>query len=1111
MFFAALFCCQAVATAQTDDSRAIAVDGNILADGTGVTLTWTQPGAVSISRRPLGATERGTWQWLADVADGVKTYTDATTQSGVAYEYQVFRPAATNITRAGGYWATGVQIPAVTTRGVLLLIVDDTMSAGLAPELSRLTADLVGDGWKVVRHDTPRHGSILDGRAQALKSWIKGQVALNPGMQHALYLFGRVPYVLSGYYGPDGHGGYAQATDLYYADLDGVWTDSVIRKDSSNTIGDGKYDHDGIPSTNSSQMYFVKDGTNRIETWVGRVDFQGMSADSRTEVTMLRDYLNKSHAYRQVMFPHPIRSYASEMAYDESPVEQYGIYNIVGKDNTVDGRHYTTGQEAPALWGADFGDYNGNNYPGYDIKAVFTVNFGSGKQKWEIGNNAMRGLIAQRWYTLACGWGVRPNWYIHHMALGYPIGYSHFRTANNSNPAGTTFSTNVEYEVVDDYGNTMRNGTWIDLMGDPTIRAFMPEPPSNVLATAGAGQVALSWTASPSSGVHGYLVERAPALDGDYTALNGGALVAGTAFVDNAPVAGGVYRIRAQRLEVVRAGSFQNLSQAAFAKAGNVPPVPTTPNQTVRSGRPATFTFTADDADGDTLTFSRASEPAHGSVAGTGGTVVYTPAVGFYGTDSFAYSVWDGTHLVKSTVTVQILEPSIPPAILSVPADVSGREGVTIRLPVAHVGDLPLTYQWYKDGVPLANGGRIQGADTAELVIQAADPASGGGYHVKITSPVGEADSESAPIMVAVQPVTPAAALVVHFPFDEGAGTSIRDASPAGNDHTTTHSTVQWLADGKMGGGLGPAAADGALNSFQLSNADDLNFDPQKQEFTISVWFRTTTTGTYKGLFMKNNQYKAWLVSPGTSIQVYVGGSSVVYATASLANPVNNGSWHHLALVNRFDVTASLWKGRLYYDGVMASEFSSGSTLYAADPVAVGRNNGWSGHLDDFRIYRKALDEGQIAQLIANTLPAPGTYAAWAGSVDWNGQSSASGSTNPTSGQPNLLLYALDVANPANPGPGRMPEMTSGTDEAGPVFHFDYVRRQPADDLVYRVMQSEDLQTWSEVIIDGVGITETVLDPDPDGDGSSVKKRVTLPVPEGQKRLFLRLSVETNK
>lgn len=60
------------------------------------------------------------------------------------------------------------------------------------------------------------------------------------------------------------------------------------------------------------------------------------------------------------------------------------------------------------------------------------------------------------------------------------------------------------------------------------------------------------------------------------------------------------------------------------------------------------------DADGDSLTAVKVSDPLHGSLALTsGGAFVYTPDSGYLGTDSFEYRVYDGS-LYGNTVTVSV-------------------------------------------------------------------------------------------------------------------------------------------------------------------------------------------------------------------------------------------------------------------------------------------------------------------------------------------------------------------------------------------------------------------------------------------------------------------------
>ena len=59
------------------------------------------------------------------------------------------------------------------------------------------------------------------------------------------------------------------------------------------------------------------------------------------------------------------------------------------------------------------------------------------------------------------------------------------------------------------------------------------------------------------------------------------------------------------------------------------------------------------DPDGDTLSVQSAGSPAHGSAVVAGSSVRYTPAAGYFGPDSFTYTVSDG-HGMTDTATVRL-------------------------------------------------------------------------------------------------------------------------------------------------------------------------------------------------------------------------------------------------------------------------------------------------------------------------------------------------------------------------------------------------------------------------------------------------------------------------
>ena len=59
---------------------------------------------------------------------------------------------------------------------------------------------------------------------------------------------------------------------------------------------------------------------------------------------------------------------------------------------------------------------------------------------------------------------------------------------------------------------------------------------------------------------------------------------------------------------------------------------------------PASISLTGSDADtGDVLTYAVTAPPAHGTLSGTAPNLTYTPALNYYGPDSFAFTVSDGT------------------------------------------------------------------------------------------------------------------------------------------------------------------------------------------------------------------------------------------------------------------------------------------------------------------------------------------------------------------------------------------------------------------------------------------------------------------------------------
>ena len=590
-----------------------------------IVLKWKPDPAVrswAIYRRPIGVEGFDRWgsELKAHLDLGAKEvrYVDTEVEIGCAYEYRIDKVGTSNGRdfTASTFILVGLEEPPVEMRGKLILLIDDRFAEELRPELTRLTQDLIGDGWEVLRHDVASTLSV-----RQLKSIIKADYAAAPADIKSVFLFGRLPVPYSGSISPDGHkvdhlG--AWPADVYYGDMDDEnWTD-VDDKPRINELvpriekhinlpGDGKFDQSTIP------------GDGKVELAVGRVDLADMPAFGLSETELLRRYLDKNHRYRhRAIHPRRHALHLDGFGYCEDGIRNFTP--MLGFDNIDRKASYTwfpSLHDGSYLWahGAGGGQPTSctsigttTDFANNHVSSVFHILFGSFFGVWDDRNSLLRAPLASQPNALTCLWGRR-FWTLHEMGLGRAIGFS-VRRSQSQGVAALRWS----------------NGVQTALMGDPTLRMFMVAPPRNVAIQSAPNRgVVISWDDSVDS-VLGYHVYRQDGTNGRFARLTGdksgtSGFIIGNSYADPSPPNEPArYMVKALRLETVNSGTFYSLSQGmTVAYSSRLPGISVT-SMVESAGRTKSNILRLPAGTYQTFTVPRESKPSETDVCAWTGT-----------------------------------------------------------------------------------------------------------------------------------------------------------------------------------------------------------------------------------------------------------------------------------------------------------------------------------------------------------------------------------------------------------------------------------------------------------------------------------------------------------
>lgn len=127
--------------------------------------------------------------------------------------------------------------------------------------------------------------------------------------------------------------------------------------------------------------------------------------------------------------------------------------------------------------------------------------------------------------------------------------------------------------------------------------------------------------------------------------------------------------------------------------AVNDAPLANSQSVSVAEDGSSSVTLSGSDVDGNPLTYTVVSAPAHGALSGTAPNLVYTPAANYYGPDSFTFTVNDGTtSSAAATVNIAVTSVNDVPVANSQSVTVTYNTAQAITLTGSDLEGSSLTY-----------------------------------------------------------------------------------------------------------------------------------------------------------------------------------------------------------------------------------------------------------------------------------------------------------------------------------------------------------------------------------------------------------------------------------
>ncbi len=307
----------------------------------------------------------------------------------------------------------------------------------------------------------------------------------------------------------------------------------------------------------------------------------------------------------------------------------------------------------------------------------------------------------------------------------------------------------------------------------------------------------------------------------------------------------------------------------------NTSPTVGTNSVTTEYNIPVGGTVVGTDADGDTLSYTKGSEPANGTVTvNADGTWTYTPNAGYSGSDSFTVTVSDGRGgIAVSTVTVTV-KPNIAPTVGNYTATAEHNASVSGTVVGSDIDGDSLTYS---KGSDPSNGTVTVNTDGTWTYTPNTNYVGSDSFTVTVTDEHGATTVSTVNVTVNAKPNTsptvgidsvtteyntPVGGTVVGTDADGDALSYTKGSGPA-NGTVTVNTDGTWTYTPKAGftgsdsftvtvsdgrGGTAVSTVNVTVNAQVIPPVEPpVNTPPTVGNYTVTTGYNTPATGTVAG------------------------------------------------------------------------------------------------------------------------------------------------------------------------------------------------------------------------------------------------------------------------